>query len=326
MHQCVNLPVDPWSLQPFQDADALRAFYTNYGCDGLEAILCGDTIDPKIQPNMVHGLHLVFYPEWVRLWRNDFAYLDREFGGRKAWQSFYLAACGEDLVDIYRKEIDIACSLGAAYVVFHMGDNALDEFVTLQPCRSNREIVDDSCAFLNEVLRDRKEGPLLLLENMWIGGMDFTDPAMPQRALQQIQYPHTGLMLDTGHLMITNRKLRTQAEGCAYLHHILDINAEILPYIYGVHLHHSLSGAYLDALPGQHVQLTGSYLDRFSQLTQHVRHIDKHQPFTSPAIQSVIERICPQFLVHELAHNTMDEWKTALQAQTICIQERKSNG
>lgn len=316
MLQTINLSSDAWSLAPFSDAGALREYYTKNGCQGIELILCGEEFQGKIQKGMIIGLHLVFYPEWICLWNNDFAYMDREFGGREQWQRFYCLKNRDELLDYYRHELEVAKSLGAQYVVYHMGDNALDEYFTLQARYTQQQQLDASCEFLNALFSREDEGLDLLLENMWLGCMNLTNPENTAYALSHIHYPSTGLMLDTGHLMCTNPRLKSQEEGCEYIHQILDRHGAMAQKIRGVHLHASLSGEYQSCLPLPPPSHTLDYLNRFAAANAHLRKIDLHQPFTAQSLPELIQRISPSYLCHELRHgSSIAEWEAALQSQ-----------
>ncbi len=328
MHCSLNIPSDPWSLAPFADADALRAFYSRFGCDGVELILCGEEFGGKIAPGMVRGLHLVFYPEWIALWQEDYAYLDAEFGSRRAWQEFYEVTNAAGLIARHRHEIETAQKLGAEYVVFHIGDNSLPEYFTLRAKRTDAEIVDASCAFLNAVFEGQGYDITLLLENMMFGGMDLTDPEMTRRALDGVRHPNTGVMLDTGHLMATNTSLRSEKQACGYLHGIVDAHGALAQRFWGMHLHRSLRGAYLRAAANRPVPLNAAapYLERFARTQRHMSRADPHKPFTSPCVAELVQRIAPKWLVHELAHGSQEEWERALELQAAALGAKERRG
>lgn len=321
MHSSINLPSDPWSLADFADAQALEAFYTRYGCDGIEMILCGEDFGDKIKPEMVRGLHLIYYPEWIVLWREDYAYLDTEFGSRAAWQEFYQARGPADLIAIYRHELEVAKAMGAEYVVYHMADNPLPEYYTLRAGRSSEEIIDASCELLNTVFAEGDYPFTLLLENLMFGGMDLTNPRMTERALAGMNHPQTGVMLDTGHLMSTDKTLRNEEDACRYIAGVVDAHGSLAKHFEGIHLHRSLSGAYMLEASRQPVPINqkDSYLDRFARTMQHMRRSDPHKPFTSPAVRELVEHIDPGFLVHELSRSGMAEWEAALASQTKAL-------
>ncbi len=315
MKHCINLASDPWSLAEFDTAGDLRAFYERFGCDGIEIILCGDGYEDKILSGMVRGLHFVFYPEWIALWQDDYAYLDRVFGSRTAWQEFYSAKSGAELLEIYKKELLTAEKLGAEYVVFHIGDNPLEEFYTLKQRRSDAEIIRHSADFLNCLFDGKTATCKLLLENMWLGAMNLTNPDTTHEMLSAVKYENTGLMLDTGHLMVTNPHLRDAEQACGYIHKILDMHTDILSKICGVHLHQSLSGEYFSSFERTCGHLRGTYIEKYMCTGKHLSKIDPHNPFIAKGLPALIERISPEFLVYELSRRDMQSWEERLLAQ-----------
>ena len=320
----VNISNDSYSTAPFADAAALRAFYEAEGCDGVELILCGDDLT-KFEPGMVNGLHLPFYPEWISFWHDDRDYLLREFGSEDAWTGFYACQNGAALEDEYRRQLDLAEALGARYVVFHMGDNTLDEFYTLRARRTKEEQIDESCAFLNKVFAGGNYTFDLLLENMWLGCMTLLEPAHVWRALRGVAYPRTGLMLDTGHLSALSFDARDGEDACRFIHGVLDgYGGEIERHIKGVHLHVSLSGDYTRTLPLSPPVET-DYLARYAVATGHLRQIDRHRPFVAKGLPALIERMAPDYLCHELMHGkTTEEWRARLRAQAGSVAGRDS--
>lgn len=321
MHQSINLPTDPWSLQDFTDAADLRAFYTRYGCDGVEVILAGDDFEHIIEPGMVRGLHLIYYPEWIALWREEYGYLDKEFCGQQAWLDFYEAAGPGDLIAIYRGQLDAAKRLGAEYVVFHIADNALPEYYTLKARRSDEDIIDSSCELLNAAFKGGDYGFSLLLENLMFGGMDLTDPRKTERALAGVDYPRTGMLLDTGHLMATDKTLGSEEAACDYICRIVDNHGSLGKHFEGVHLHRSLSGAYMDETSRKPVPINPNddYLTRYARTMTHMRLSDPHRPFTSPVVGGLVEHINPRFLTHELSREDRAGWERALAAQSAAL-------
>ena len=56
---------------------------------------------------------------------------------------------------------------------------------------------------------------------------------------------------------------------------------------------HGVTGV-LPALPQEYIQ-------RFAVGYQHILHIDQHRPWTEPAVGSLVERVQPVYLTHELS-------------------------
>jgi hypothetical protein len=168
---------------------------------------------------------------------------------------------------------------------------------------------------LNELFRDVKNGPLLLLENLWYAGLSFTDPAMTARLLERVKYPKTGLMLDTGHLLHTRTDIGTQEDGVRYIERMLDIHKDMLRSIRGVHLHQSLTGAIIRETQAHPPLLAPTYPERSEQLFRYVFAVDRHEPFTCEGVKELIGRIAPDYLTFELISEDLSEHRALLKAQ-----------
>ena len=116
-----------------------------------------------------------------------------------------------------------------------------------------------------------------------VAGLHFSGPGHEERLLGRISCPEKGIMLDTGHLMNTDLSLTSEAQGVEYIHRMLDRHGEMIKWIRGIHLHQSLSGAYVrentGALPAG---LSRDYPTRFGESYAHILRIDRHRPWTEP--------------------------------------------
>ncbi|WP_331655182.1 hypothetical protein, partial [Aminipila sp.] len=63
-------------------------------------------------------------------------------------------------------------------------------------------------------------------------------------------------------------------------------------------------------------ELPNDYFEKFSVCYKHVLNIDKHQPIREPDMRTVIERINPDYLVHELAASDRRKKEEVLSIQT----------
>ncbi len=116
-------------------------------------------------------------------------------------------------------------------------------------------------------------------------------------------------MLDVGHLMNCNRNLQTQAEGAAYVQAMLDKHGSLAQTVRGVHLHYSLSGAYVKEHIGELPKWwehTG-YYGQSAYCYHQVLQIDQHLPWTDEAILPVLARISPAYLTHEFNAGSRQE-------------------
>lgn len=135
------------------------------------------------------------------------AALMRKFGSEPVWRAFYGGAEGEQtLLDLYRADLKRALAWGARYVVFHVSDVSIEEGYTYRWEHSHAG-------------GDRRGGgacqpaagrPGLAFSvpggKQWWPGFTFTDPALTGSLLEKIHFARKGILLDTGHLMNTDRE------------------------------------------------------------------------------------------------------------------------
>ena len=311
MYQTINLVSENRSLARFADPQALRDFAASCGVDGLEVIRCGEDERGIVTPDQVIGVHLVFYSDWLDFWRGDEAALRRKFGSPAVVEQLYSCRDREGYIAQFRADMDYAKRMGARYVVFHVSDVSIEEGYTHRWEHTDKEVIDASCELLNLLTDGADYDFELLLENLWWPGFRFTDPAATEYMLSRAHYPKTGIMLDTGHLLHTNTALGDEAEGIAYIHRCLDAHGSLVKYVRGFHLNQSITGAYVEEALKHVPPIDPDYFKAFADSYEHIRQIDKHQPFTDPAIRGVLERVAPAYVTHELGAGS-DEEKRAV--------------
>ena len=89
------------------------------------------------------------------------------------------------------------------------------------------------------------EDCLLLYENLWWPGLTLLNPRLADHLLSGTHHQRTGLLLDTGHLMNTSTNLATEDEAVRYVRRVVRGLGGLRTSIYGMHLHRSLSGAFV---------------------------------------------------------------------------------
>lgn len=314
MLELINFPVYAESMAEY-DCQLLNSS-RSLQVDGIKAIWGGDDAIETLPREAVQGYHLLFYPDWVDFWRGDTHALIRKFGDLETCRSFYGYLSREGMLAQYRADLKRAAELGPRYVVFHVSDVSIEEGNTYRWEHTNRQVLDAGIELLNTLFEEEVFTFALLLENQWWPGFTFTNPEDTAYLLERVHYENKGLLLDTGHLMNTNTALRTQSDGVAYLHRMLDQHGSLCEFIKGMHLHLSLSGEYVEKTIG-HLPENGlkDYVSRFGRSYQHILKIDRHEPWTEPSIASVVERIAPAFLIHELSAKNRAERETAVRIQ-----------
>ena len=316
MNELISFPVYAESLAEYQDVAELKRSCAELGCDGIEAIWGGDDSLQRLPEGLALGYHLLFYPDWLDFWRGDDAALLRKFGSRESYVSFYGGSGPDALVEQYRQDLARAERLHARYVVFHVSDISIEEGYTYRWEHSHAAVIDAAAELIN-LLTDGHDYPFaILVENQWWPGFTFTDPALTERLLNAIHTSDKGILLDTGHLMNANPAIRSQREGAEYIRQMLDLHGSLARCIRGVHLHQSLSGAYVRSHTGALPEhLAADYLTRFGESYGHILQIDRHEPWTDVCVREVVERISPEFLTHELSSQNRAAREGALRIQ-----------
>ncbi len=315
MYQSFNLPLCREARAEYGGWEGLRDDCAALGLQGVEGIWGGADIPSDFPPDLLVGYHLTFYPDWLDIYREDWTALLWKFGSRDAVRRFYGGEGPEVLLRLYRADLERAAALGARYVVFHVTDVSIEEGYTYRWLHSNREVIDAAAELAGRLLAGREWPFAFLVENQWWPGFTFTEPEETARLLEAVRYPRTGILLDTGHLMNANPALATEAEGLRFIGEMLDRHGPLCRRIQGVHLHQSLSGAYVRAHTGFLPPLPADYGARYGVSYGHIQRIDRHEPWTHPAVAGLVARIAPQYLTHELAASGRAARRRAVQTQ-----------
>lgn len=313
----INMTNNKDELERFQNLDDLRMFYRQYGCDGIEYMRIPGEED--IPGDMVQGVHLSSFQNWMDLWLGNKNRLLEEFGTMEVVEQFYGGTEPEALIKKFQGELDYAQEIGAKYVVFHVCEVKIREAFTYKFDYSDQQVIIEAIEIINELLDGKQYTFDFLMENLWWPGLNFLDPAMPKLLLEGVHYKKKGFMLDTGHLLNTNHEIKNEEEAIVYINEILDRNQEISTYIKGVHLHQSITGEYVKEFLKTDTEMKEDYWERWCQIFEHIFQVDRHQPFTNSGIRELVERISPQYLTHELITRNRKEQEEFLRLQTKAL-------
>lgn len=322
MYQSMNLPLCKNTSLEYGGWAGVRADCAALGLDGIEGIWAGEEIPADFPPDLLVGYHLTFFPDWLDFWREDWKRLLEKFSSREAVVWYYGGQTPDVLLNAYRRDLGRAAALGANYVVFHVTDVSIEENYTYRWRHTNEEIIDGAVELINLLLEEGEWPFAFLVENQWWPGFTFTEPEHTGRLLDGIRFSRKGIMLDTGHLMNAERAITDQQGGVRFLHRMLDLHGPLCRYIQGIHLHQSISGDYVRRHCGKlPADFPHEPAGQYSVCYTHIQHIDRHQPWTEPAVRQIIERVRPAYLTHELAAANRAERLHAVRCQ-ISTMER----
>lgn len=303
----INITNCSQDMDRFHDKEHLKNFYKKLGIDGMEMMPVGDlSVPEKMDEQDIIGVHLSFLPYWYDFWKENTGKLNKIFDNEENWISCYGSSEKDVLLERLRRELDLAEKIHARYVVFHVSESAPDECLTFQMNHTDEEICDAAAEIINAVLDEKDYSFDFLCENLWWSGLTMTSPEVTERLMNAIHYEKKGIMLDTGHLLHTNHKLRTQDEAVDYINEILNQHGELCKYIKGIHLNQSLSGEYIEKYLENPPDLQKNYMDKMMMVYPHIFKIDCHKPFTSDKVPGLIEKISPEFLTFELITENND--------------------
>ena len=295
------------------DMDALPAILQELGLDGIEFMLCAPWDRTLFPPACIKGVHLLFWPTWVDFWRGNRSALMAEFGSEDNIRGYYGSLDVADWVEGWRENLRRAAECQPQYLVFHVAHNCTSEMYTRTFSVTDEEVIRADIELVNAIVGEIPRGCKLLFENLWWPGLTFQKPQLAAELLARVNYPDTGFMLDTGHLMNTNLDLQSEAEGAAYVQKIYHELGELGKRVYGIHLHQSLSGTYTREMMRRHVGWK-TPLD-WQTAMDYVMHVDQHQPFHTDAARRIVETVQPMYLVHEFQHRSRDDLVSKLRIQ-----------
>jgi sugar phosphate isomerase/epimerase len=320
IQRLLNISTHPGEPQRLFNNDWHRAadFLRRWDFDGFELYPVGDYPCECIPADLVTGLHLRFFIVLAPIWRGDHKRLLEIFGD---WQTVELFYGGRDAVwiaDFYRRQLDLAHRLGCAYVVFHPVHCELDYIYDWQfPWKVNETL--SLCAeVVNAATQDTCYDGLILFENLWWpGSFRLDSPREYDFLLSKINHPRCGIALDTGHMLNKNAALIDEDDATEYLLRCIDNLGDIARHIHTVHLTKSLSGEYIRRTQKIVYPFNGAktFWQRLDQARRHIARIDRHEPFETPAVAAVLEKIAPTHVVFEFTFNDMEQWKQKISTQ-----------
>lgn len=288
----------------------LPSFFARHGLDGLEFTLYEDWNPVQFPSAWIHGVHLRFWLDWLDFWYGNRAALTAAYGSEAAWQASF-GRTREEWIAFWRRHIREAARTRPQYVVFHVAQARTSELYHRHHMYDSAEVIHATLELVNTVMNELPENCLLLYENLWWPGMTLLDPMLIGRLLSGTHHRRTGIMLDTGHLMSTSLSLSTEAEAVRYVQDVVRGLGSFRDSIYGMHLHQSLSGAFVRQVMEE---ADGGPSD-LSEAFHYIGRVDEHRPFETAAVRELVEEVRPKFLVHEFIQDSMEDWEQKVHVQ-----------
>ena len=289
----------------------LEKIIKDMGVDGIEQFIY--TLDPK--PNaykdLTVGVHLHYWPYWMDFWLKKAKRLKMQFRNIRERNKYFKDAMScDEWLSVIRRNIGAAVVQEPEYLVWHVSEANSEEIFTYEFNYSDREVLTASADVFNAVADEIPAHIPVLFENLWWPGLRLTDVRNVRYFFERIQRKNVGIMLDTGHLMNTNLRLKTEAEGADYVCKGYEKLSECKDLVRGVHLSCSLSGAYQRNFNHQIPSKLTPEL-----VWKHVTSIDQHKPFQTKAAKQILDTIQPEYVVHEVGCESMLDLRAQLPIQ-----------
>lgn len=293
----------------------MKYYCDNYKFKGFELIKFDLQKDNTFLKPLIKGYHMRFFPMWLDIYLGKYKILKEKF--KEKQEIFYW--CGgnsrEELIDYYKKELETAEKLEVEYVVFHACYVDDEGSLTYEFSYSDKEVLQNVVDLINEIFEDKKYKFKLLLENLWWPGLKLTSREEIEFLLENIKYENIGFMLDTGHMLNNEPKLRTVDEGIEYIEKNIAEIGELKEYIKGVHLNFSLSGKYLDDAIERHKNSVIEREKTLKNIYSHVSQIDQHLPFEDTRIIKILESLPLDWVVYEFIYYNNDDLENKVKSQ-----------
>lgn len=292
----------------------LEKYSKKYGIDYFELIKYSD-VDNKPLKDKIKGYHLRFFPTWLDLYLCN----QKEIFSRLIDENTIRGLCGgitkEEMLDYYRKELEIAKELEVEYVVLHACNIDIFESMTYNFRFSDRQILEKTVEFINEIFNEEKYSFTLLLENLWWPGLKLNNYEEVDYLVKNIRYKNIGFMLDTGHMLNTNLELKNSNEAVEYILENINKLKEYKELIYGVHLNYSLSGDYVKNSIENNLNKELRVDEVLQNIYYHISKIDYHDPFENSGVREILKKLPLKYLVLELLGKTQEEIEDKIKRQ-----------
>ncbi len=290
---------------------SLDDFVHKMGVDGIEQFIYMMERPQKSYNNFTVGVHLNYWPYWMDFWLKKAKRLKQQFNSvMERSQYFREAGSREEWLAVIRRNILSAATESPEYMVWHVSEANNEEIYTWQFNYSDREVLLASSDVFNSVADEIPDNVTVLFENLWWPGLRLTDVRNVKYFFERLERKNVGIMLDTGHLMNTNPRLRNEQEAADYVCRVVEKLGSYAELIKGVHLSCSLSGAYQRSFVRQVPQTIN-----LEAGLRHIAALDMHQPFQTKAARQILECVQPDYVVHELFYDNLADLEPKLLLQ-----------
>lgn len=294
----------------FQSKEELQKYVKSIGMDGIELFVYQNKPYIYSYEDVAVGAHLKYWPMWMDFYNSNEKELKKFFTDEAAVSEYYGSSHYEGWLQYVKENVRAALKEEPEYLVWHVSEATNEECFTFRFKQDDEAVLKAAADVFNHVSSEIPADTIVLFENLWWPGLRLTDKNMVEYFFSLIDHKNVGIMLDTGHLMSTNPKIKTEQDGVEYILETIRALGEAASLIRGIHLSCSLSGEYVESFDREY-----RVEEMPERLFHHIGSIDQHRPFTDSAIQEVIELVQPEYLVHEFIYADKADFERKIMTQ-----------
>lgn len=275
--------------------------------DGLELLTGYRPVDSSLK-DLTVSVHLPYAVDWYRPYLGQSLFSDDDDADSVRFRGY-----GRDrgeIVESLRLAMRMAAPLEPAYGVLHACSANEGELLCRDYTDRDVDVVEAFAELLNEAVSafPRGEPPFMLaLENTWWPGLRMTDGRGCGLLEDRLEFENWGICLDTGHLLISMKGSDDEAGALEILNRCADGYPEsLVSRIVSMHLHVNTSASVIAGLadsPDAGIPED----ERFTRAYGLVSRMDQHRPFSDPAVRDYVERLDPDFVVHEMGATAVSD-------------------
>ncbi|MDD7423914.1 MAG: hypothetical protein PUK31_02785 [Candidatus Methanomethylophilaceae archaeon] len=275
------------------------------GVDGLELLTGYDSVDTSLKSDTT-SVHLPYATDWYGPAAGvvsvspdiDPMYLRfHHYGSDRA-----------GIVESIRKAIVCAEPLDPMYGVIHASSADMSSLLSKRTSYTDEKVLTTFADIMNEVVSTFPDGEppfTLAFENTWWPGLRLVDDVGFGILEDSIEFDDWGICLDTGHILVSSGGSDDEKGALDILNSCADgYGDDLFDRLIAMHLHVNTSARIMANM--EEIDSTGmSFNDIIIKASERIASVDQHRPFTDPAVVEYVERLEPEFVVHEIITRDM---------------------
>ena len=269
--------------------------------DGLELLTGYEPVDPSLR-RYTTSVHLPFSTDWYGPATNTRS-VDPDLS-RDDVRFRHYGRDRKEIVSSLRTALRYADDMSPMYGVMHASSVNINEVLSSTYSDSDEKVMSAFISIMNEVVSEYPDGEppfTLAFENTWWPGMKLLDGSMYQMLESDLGFEDWGICLDTGHILFASKRSVDETSALNILNECADSYPdELIDRVIAMHLHVNTSANLIDstAVP----DVSGMSIDEILvRAYSRISVLDQHRPFTDDSVKEYVERISPEFVVHELS-------------------------